>query len=128
MVIDELQRQQRLRRAWLLCFDTRVLDEANRIAPGLRRVRNLRPPAKLGGRLRSQLGPLAALSVDIQRLRPDFANAVRRARRPLMAWTCNDEAQVTLARSCGVEGIMSDRPRWLAEQLQQPQLSWQELF
>ena len=113
-VIEELQRQRRLRRAWLLCFDGAVLEDAHRMTPELRRVRNLVPPATLGSGLRGRLGALSALSVDIRRLRPDFAKAVLEARCPLMAWTCNTDEQVRLARSCGVEGIMSDRPGWLA--------------
>ena len=105
------------RRAMVLCFDPKVLDEVQRTASGLRRVLNLRPPRRLSAALRRQLGDLHMLSANVKTLTPAFGQAVVAAGTPLMTYTCNTTRHVERALAAGVRGIMSDRPSWLRGQL-----------
>jgi glycerophosphoryl diester phosphodiesterase len=101
----------------LLSFDTVILDEAERIAPKLPRVLNVKPTPRLRGALRERLRSLFALAVDIRYLTPPFAGAVLRAGCPLLAFTCNRRGPVEQALAAGASGIISDRPGWLREYL-----------
>jgi glycerophosphoryl diester phosphodiesterase len=111
-----LVRQAKLEeRVLLLCFAPEVLDACAREAPRVGRVLNLRSPTRLGPALARRLRRSFAFCADIRTLTPGFAAAVRRARRPLLTYTCNTRPAVERALACGVAGIISDRPRWLAE-------------
>jgi hypothetical protein len=48
-------------------------------------------------------------------LTPGFAAAVRRAKRPLLTYTCNTRKTVERSLDAGAVGVISDRPGWLAE-------------
>jgi glycerophosphoryl diester phosphodiesterase len=102
----------------LLSFDRVMLQAAARFAPRLPRVLNLEPTPRLREALRSMLPALSALAVDIRRLTPAFARAVRTAGCPLFPFTCNRSGRVRQALEAGAGGIISDRPGWLVEQLQ----------
>jgi glycerophosphoryl diester phosphodiesterase len=97
----------------LLCFDHAVLEASASVAPGLRRVLNVKPRPYLDAALKRRLGSLWALSADVRTLTPRFAAAVRRAGRPLLVFTCNTSRSVGAALRAGAIGIMSDRPDWL---------------
>jgi glycerophosphoryl diester phosphodiesterase len=116
---EQVRRAKAQRRVLVLCFDTRVLELAARIAPGLRRVLNVRPPPVLSRGLRRRLGSLWALSADVRTLTPAYAAAVRRAGCRLLVFTCNTPAAVDRAVEAGAFGVMSDRPGWLAGRLRE---------
>lgn len=105
------------RGVWLLCFDRAVLERAARVAPELPRVWNLKPPARMTGRVARALAGLDALSLDVRTLRPAFAEAARARGLPLFAYTCNTDRTLARALDCGVAGVMSDRPGWLVGRL-----------
>jgi glycerophosphoryl diester phosphodiesterase len=104
----------------LLSFDIVMLEAAARFAPRLPRVLNLQPTPRLRKSLRSRLAMFSALAVDIRKLTPAFARAVREAGCPLLAFTCNRSGRVQQALDAGAGGIISDRPAWLVEQLERP--------
>ena len=103
----------------LLSFDVDVLRAAADAAPEVRRALNLKPPRRLGPKLRAVLPLVSTVCADIRSLTPEFARALSVAGRPLYAWTCNTPHSVTRAVAAGVEGVMSDRPAWLAERLKE---------
>ncbi len=112
--VSELVRRSEVERnVMLLCFDQAVLEASARVAPGLRRVLNVKPRPYLDATLRRRLVSLWALSADVRTLTPRFAAAVRRAGRPLLVFTCNTTRSVRVALRAGAIGIMSDRPDWL---------------
>lgn len=101
----------------VLCFDADVLDELGRVAAGLGRVLNIKPPPTVGRSLERRLGSLQALSADVRTLTPRFARGLLRAGCPLYVFTCNTPARVDRAVDAGAAGIMADRPGWLARRL-----------
>jgi glycerophosphoryl diester phosphodiesterase len=104
-------------RTFCLSFDLAVLDALATCAPEIPRVLNLRPPRALGSKLARRLPALDALCVDVARLTPGFAAAVREAGTPLLVYTCNTAERVRRALDAGASGVISDRPAWLAEHL-----------
>jgi glycerophosphoryl diester phosphodiesterase len=113
-----IERMQLGRKVYLLSFDTDVLRAVAEAAPRIRRVLNLRPPRRISRRLRELLPRLSALSADVRTLTPSFGTAVRAAGLPLFCYTCNTAERVERALRAGVRAVMSDRPAWLAEQLE----------
>lgn len=117
--VAELVETLQLRRSvYLLSFDTDVLRAVAETAPRIRRVLNLKPPRRISRRLRELLPRLSALSADVRTLTPSFGTAVRAAGLPLFCYTCNTAERVERALRAGVRAVMSDRPAWLAEQLE----------
>lgn len=57
------------------------------------------------------------LSADATVLTPEFAKQVREAKLALYVWTVNDVELARKMLAAGVQGITTDRPRWLREQL-----------
>ena len=122
-VADQVRRSKMQRRVLILCFDGRVLDLAAHIAPGLRRVLNVRPLPVLTRGLRARLSSLWALSADVRTLTPGYAAAVHRAGCRLLVFTCNTPVTVRHAVDAGAKGLMSDRPGWLVDRLRRPEVA-----
>ena len=57
---------------------------------------------------------------DTALLDADFVKAVHDAGLELYVWTVNDAARARQLATFGVDGITTDRPGWLREQLQRP--------
>ena len=106
------------KRVCVLSFDADVLAACSREAPRLRPVLNLKPPPRLTPTVRKRLASLHALSADVRTLTGTFADGVRRAGRPLFVFTCNTPGNVERALAVRPAGVMSDRPGWLADQIQ----------
>ncbi len=104
-------------RTYILSFDRNVLAACVDEAPRVRPVLNLKPPRRLGARLRDELSRLHALSADVRTLSRSFGAEVREAGRPLFVYTCNTPRSVRRATAAGATGVMSDRPAWLADRL-----------
>jgi len=104
-------------RTCVLSFDRKVLAVCAETAPRIRPVLNLRPPRRLGARLRAELAGLHALSTDVRSLTPVFGAEVRDAGGRLLVYTCNTTGAVRRAVAAGARGVMSDRPAWLAATL-----------
>jgi len=101
----------------LLSFDDGILAAVAELAPGLPRVRNLRPPARLGVELAAELQRLTALCVDVRTLTPEFGRQVAAAGRSLWVYTCNGERRLRRALAAGAAAVISDRPGWLSHRL-----------
>jgi glycerophosphoryl diester phosphodiesterase len=87
-------------------------------------------PDERTGRLTPEVGELidraqsAGLDgLDIGNTPPvdrEFVSTVKAAKLGLYVWTVNDAAAARRLRDLGVDGLTTDRPAWLREQLQQP--------
>jgi glycerophosphoryl diester phosphodiesterase len=81
------------------------------------RVRNCaRLPADLGRWLDRQRG-LSAACFDHRVLTPAAVAACHRRGLMVFAWTANDAAALRRLRALEVDGVLSDRPGWLVEQV-----------
>ena len=114
-LVSSLQLEKRV---LMLSFDGKQLATCAEVAPAIGRVLNLKPPPLLEPELRQALADLFALSVDVRTLTPGFAAAVRLAGGSLLAFTCNTARRVAQALDAGAIGVISDRPGWLAREMQ----------
>lgn len=62
------------------------------------------------------VGSISAFDLDIATAQPGTVEAIRQLDRDLYFWGCDDEAQLARARAFGADAVMSDHPKWLAEQ------------
>jgi glycerophosphoryl diester phosphodiesterase len=49
----------------------------------------------------------------------DYVEAVHRSGLKMFAWTVDDPADAARLIECGIDGITSNRPAWLREQLKE---------
>jgi len=114
-----LVRRRRLeRRISFLCFDESLLAAAAEVAPRAQLALNLKPPRRMTEPTRRRLTGLHAASADVRTLTPAFGQAVLDAGLELFAFTCNTPQRVQRALEAGATAIMSDKPAWLATQLE----------
>jgi glycerophosphoryl diester phosphodiesterase len=128
--IDGVRRRRLQGRVSILCFDSALLRACAREAPDLPRILNLSlPPAPAGARpvlgvpgslLPFAPGEIAALSIDVRSLTPEYAAAIRTAGYRLLCFVCNEPEEVKTALAAQAAGIMSDRPGWLRAILAPP--------
>jgi glycerophosphoryl diester phosphodiesterase len=102
-------------RLFVLSFDPEVLVRAHRLAPHLRKIRNL--AAKDVNADIGDTRHLWAVDVPIQKLNPPVVQWARNRGLHIMTYTCNGPRQVARAVRCGVDAIISDRPDWLTRHL-----------
>jgi len=114
----------RARRTYLLSFDAKVLRRAHEIMPAVAGMRNLdRPPGQpmasvTPARLREEIAPaVSAVNLAYRCLSRELAAVVKGRGKSLFTYTCNTQRQVRLAQSVGVDGVMTDKPGWLAQTL-----------
>jgi glycerophosphoryl diester phosphodiesterase len=101
----------------VLCFEGATLAELARQAPQVPRVRNCeRAPADPERWLARQRG-LSAACFDRRVLSPALVAACHRRGLMVFAWTANDPAALRRLRALEVDGVLSDRPAWLVEQV-----------
>ncbi len=62
---------------------------------------------------------LLAYSVNIRGLNQPFVAKAQAAGKAVLTFTCNTEEHLRSALACGVNGIMSDDPEWLAKRLRE---------
>lgn len=114
-------------RIFLLSFDNRVLQLAHRLDPRWLCVLNL-PDNKthdLVSIFSSRAGSapvdgtdhLWAVDVAIGRLSAEWIDWARGLGLRVFTYTCNGPRQLRKALNLGVDGIISDRPGWLTQQL-----------
>jgi len=113
LVIQQVRHHNLEDRVCILCYNLELLAYGYQQAPNLRYVLNqdtshFHPDAHF----------LFAYSMNIKGLKPHFSEQVRQSGKPLFTFTCNTEDHLKQALKCGVNGIMSDNPRWLAQVLQ----------
>jgi glycerophosphoryl diester phosphodiesterase len=102
-------------RLYILSFDAEVLARAHRLAPHLRKVRNLTRNEAQGNMRDTR--HLWAVNVPVQKLTPSIVQWAGGRDLHVMTYTCNGPRQVARAVRLGVDGIISDRPGWLAGQI-----------
>ncbi len=112
------------RRFHLLSFDARALVLAHELMPAAACMRNIEPPrgfpltAATPDRLKMEIDPaLAAVNLAVKMLSPELAATVRACGKHLFTYTCNTPKQLRRALAAGVDGIMTDKPDWLAQML-----------
>lgn len=96
-------------RAYILCFDARMLEMAHRQAPEIRSVLNAEEPTD-ALKIAAEMPWLFAVDVDISRLRPEQGAALRAGGRRLMSYTCDTDADLRCAMEAGVEYIITNWP------------------
>jgi glycerophosphoryl diester phosphodiesterase len=105
-------------RVSVMSFSPLALRRIRELAPGLPTVLLLEilPPALRLGRL--PFGArVAGPGISLLRRRPGLMDTLRTAGNEVYAWTVNEPADLDLARRLGVDGIITDRPRFVLDQL-----------
>lgn len=102
-------------RLYILSFDAEVLARAHRLAPHLRKVRNLTRNEVQTNMENTR--HLWAVNIPVQKLTPSLVQWARSRDLHVMTYTCNGPRQVARAVRLEVDGIISDRPGWLAKYL-----------
>ncbi len=102
----------------VMSFAALALRRIRRLAPGIPTVYLLEivPPGVGRGRL--PFGArIAGPGIGLVRARPQLISTLRAAGHQTYVWTVNDQADVTLVLGQGVDGIITDRPRYLLDRL-----------
>ncbi len=120
LTIAALRRHRLERQVRILCFDPRILAACAAAAPRLALVLNRTRPPRVLQPLLARLPRLTALDVDQRHLRASLAEECRSAGLALFCWSCNRASQVRRALACGVSGVLTDRPAWLAQLWRRP--------
>jgi glycerophosphoryl diester phosphodiesterase len=105
-------------RITIMSFSALAVRRVRALAPALPTVLLLEmlPPGLRLGRL--PFGARAAgPGVDLVRARPGLAAALRAAGNDVYVWTVNDAADLDLVLAEGVDGIITDRPRFVLDRL-----------
>ncbi|MFH1983455.1 MAG: glycerophosphodiester phosphodiesterase family protein [Pseudomonadota bacterium] len=112
------------RRFHLLSFDAQALRLAHDLMPAAAGMRNLELPrgltlaAATPERLKMEIDPgLTAVNLAVKMLSPALAAVVRGCGKTLFTYTCNTPRQLRRALAAGVDGVMTDKPDWLAQAL-----------
>ena len=105
-----------LREVLVLCFYPEILEIVHRQAPQLSCVLNVtRKHMDLVMAAPSSVtSHLWGVDVDIEGLSATWVQWARQRRLRVFTYTCNTPFQVARALDLGVDGIITDRPGWLA--------------
>jgi glycerophosphoryl diester phosphodiesterase len=103
-------------KALILAFESRLLEAAYALSPGLRYVLNafagesaLRDAARMPW--------LHGIDVDIRWLTPDAGKRLRAQAPVLMSYTCNTEDHLRAAQAAGAQAVITNRPAWVKDHL-----------
>ena len=102
----------------VMSFAALAVRRIKRLAPALPTVYLLEvlPPGVGRGRL--PFGArIAAPGVNLVRARPGLVPALRAAGHQTYVWTVNEEEDLELVLSQGVDGVITDRPRFVLDRL-----------
>jgi glycerophosphoryl diester phosphodiesterase len=101
----------------VMSFSPRALWRMSRLAPRVPTVQLLEilPAGLRGGRL--PFGAIAGPGIRLLRAHPDVAGNLHARGRDVYVWTVNDQADLDLVLELGVEGIITDRPRFVHRRL-----------
>lgn len=102
----------------VLSFSTLALRRIRQLAPELPVCQLLPalPPGLRPTRLPAGVRT-AGLGIPLVRARPGVVPTLRAAGNEVYVWTVNELADLNLARQLGVDGIITDRPRFVLDQL-----------
>ncbi|RZU51093.1 glycerophosphoryl diester phosphodiesterase [Krasilnikovia cinnamomea] len=105
-------------RVTVMSFAALALRRVRTLAPGVPTVYllELLPPGVSRGRL--PFGArIAGPGIGLLRTRPQLVAALRAAGHGTYVWTVNTEAELDLALAQGVDGVITDRPRFVLDRL-----------
>jgi glycerophosphoryl diester phosphodiesterase len=105
-------------RVTVMSFSPLALRRVRELAPGLPTVQllELLPPGVRPGRL--PFGSrIAGPGIGLVRARPTLVPALRAAGNQVYVWTVNERSDVDLVLEYGVDGIITDRPRYVLDRL-----------
>lgn len=103
----------------VMSFSPLALRRIRQLAPGLPTVwlMELLPPGVVRGRLPFG-AQIAGPGVGLIRARPALVPAVRAAGHQVFVWTVNEPADLELVLEQGVDGVITDRPRFILDRLE----------
>jgi glycerophosphoryl diester phosphodiesterase len=104
--------------ATMMSFSAGAVRRVRRLAPELPTVllMDLLPPWLRDGRLPAGI-PIAGPGVRLLRNHPRLVDRLHDQGKQVYVWTVNSAADVDLVRGLGVDGIISDRPRYVLDRL-----------
>jgi glycerophosphoryl diester phosphodiesterase len=105
-------------RVTMMSFSLAAVRRVRHLAPKLPTVllMDLLPPWLRTGRLPAGI-PAAGPGVRLLRNHPRLAGRLREQGNQLYVWTVNSDEDVDLVLALGVDGIISDRPRYVLDRL-----------
>ena len=96
----------------VMSFSRVAVKRIHRLAPKLETVFLFEPIAyRLGDGVLPRTVPIAGPSIEILRSQPEAVRRMRMAGRRVHVWTVDEEADVELCMSLGVDAIITNRPR-----------------
>lgn len=96
----------------VMSFSRVAVKRIHRLAPKLDTVFLFEPIAyRFGDGVLPRTVPIAGPSIEILRTRPEAVGRMRSGGRRVHVWTVDDEADVDLCLSLGVDAIITNRPR-----------------
>ena len=103
----------------VMSFSPLALRRIRQLAPDLPTVwlMELLPPGVVRGRLPFG-AQIAGPGVGLVRARPALVPAVRAAGHQVFVWTVNEPADLELVVEQGVDGVITDRPRFILNRLE----------
>jgi glycerophosphoryl diester phosphodiesterase len=106
-------------RVTVMSFAALALRRVRAMAPGVPTVYLLEILPPLVGRGRLPFGArIAGPSIGLVRSRETLVPALRAAGLTTYVWTVNEQSDVDLVLASGVEGIITDRPRFVLDRLE----------
>ena len=104
----------------VMSFSWTALQRVDRLAPAVRKVQLL-DKARQWPMLRRMIGPDWLVGPGIKELvdHPRLGPRITRSGHDLHVWTVNTPAHLDLCLELGVEAVITDRPAYLMEQLDQ---------
>jgi glycerophosphoryl diester phosphodiesterase len=105
-------------RVTMMSFSLAAVRRVRHLAPDLPTVllMDLLPPWLRTGRLPAGI-PAAGPGVRLLRNHPRLAARVREQGNQLYVWTVNTDEDIDLVLALGVDGVISDRPRYVLDRL-----------
>ena len=103
----------------VMSFSLRALWRMGRLAPRVPTVQLLEilPAGLRGGRLPA--GMIGGPGIRLLRAHPEVARNLHARGRDVYVWTVNEQSDLDLVLELGVEGIITDRPRFVHRRLDQ---------
>ena len=108
-------------RVKVMSFAALALRRVRTLAPGVPTVYLLEIPPPGVGRGRLPFGAkIAAPGIGLVRVRPGLIRALQAAGHKVYVWTVNAESDLELVLRQQVDGIITDRPRFVIDRLDRP--------
>jgi glycerophosphoryl diester phosphodiesterase len=117
-VIDEIRHAKMNNNVFILCFHPGVLALVHQLAPALRTVRNCEKLPRNRRAWLEQQRAHAAVCFDRRLVDQELVVHAHACGLHVFAYSANNKATANSLQKCGVDGILSDAPYFLAHHLQ----------